>query len=143
RWYRAVRHWQNLTRDQKKSIDGSPAPDPNEEYLLYQTLVGVWPSMSSDTTESFVHRIQEYMVKAVREAKIHSSWLSPNEEYEQAVSDFVQNIFLPDHPFAAELSRFQSSISRAGAFNSISQALLKIAGPGVPDFYQGTEIQDF
>jgi (1->4)-alpha-D-glucan 1-alpha-D-glucosylmutase len=143
RWYRAVRHWQNLTRDQKKSVDGSPAPDSNEEYLLYQTLIGAWPSMNSDSTESFVHRIQEYLRKAIREAKIHSSWLSPNEEYEQAVSDFVRDILSPDHPFAAELNRFQNSISRAGVFNSISQTLLKITAPGVPDFYQGAEIQDF
>src|SRR6266542_4851678 len=93
--------------------------------------------------QSFVQRIQEYMVKALREAKIHSSWLNPDEEYEQAARDFITKILLPEGPFAKDFAEFQAPIARAGMFNSLSQTLLKITAPGVPDFYQGTEIWDF
>src|SRR5262245_26463199 len=90
RWYRAVRRWQNANRDQKTAIEDKSAPDANEEYLLYQTLLGAWPldAENGQAQESFVQRIQEYMIKALREAKIHSSWLNPDEEYEQAARDF-------------------------------------------------------
>jgi (1->4)-alpha-D-glucan 1-alpha-D-glucosylmutase len=83
------------------------------------------------------------MIKALREAKVHSSWLNPDEEYEQAVRDFISKIFSPDGAFARDFAEFQAPISRAGMFNSLSQTLLKITSPGVPDFYQGTEIWDF
>ena len=141
RWYRAARRWQNINRDLKTMIEDHAAPDANEEYLLYQTLVGAWPLEAPDG--QFVRRIQEYMVKALREAKIHSSWLSPNEEYEQAARDFISKILSPDGVFAKDFAEFQAPIARAGMFNSLSQTLLKITVPGVPDFYQGTEIWDF
>jgi (1->4)-alpha-D-glucan 1-alpha-D-glucosylmutase len=147
RWYRAVRQWQNLNREMKTVIEDQPAPDANEEYLLYQTLLGVWPLVaapdSKATPQSFVQRIQEYMIKALREAKIHSSWLNPDEEYEQAARDFISKILSPDGAFVKDFAEFQAPIARAGMFNSLSQTLLKIASPGVPDFYQGTEIWDF
>ncbi len=187
RWYRAVRRWQNMNRDLKTVIEDHAAPDANEEYLLYQTLLGAWPlDAASDcglriadcglkkeeerernkeedfglawcrggadeinplsairNPQSFVQRIQEYMVKALREAKIHSSWLNPDEEYEQAARDFITKILLPEGPFAKDFAEFQAPIARAGMFNSLSQTLLKITAPGVPDFYQGTEIWDF
>lgn len=145
RWYRAVRRWQNLNRDLKTMIEDSPAPDANEEYLLYQTLIGAWPFAVEDdeSRRSFVNRIQEYLVKAVREAKIHSSWLNHNEEYEQAVRDFVARLLAAGGPFINDFVEFQAPIARAGMFNSLSQTLLKIAAPGVPDFYQGSELWDF
>jgi (1->4)-alpha-D-glucan 1-alpha-D-glucosylmutase len=83
------------------------------------------------------------MIKALREAKIHSSWLNPDEEYEQAAREFISRILSPDGAFAKDFAEFQSPIARAGMFNSLSQTLLKIAAPGVPDFYQGTELWDF
>ena len=144
RWYRAVRRWQNMNRDLKTVIEDHAAPDANEEYLLYQTLLGAWPlDAAGEPPQSFVQRIQEYMVKALREAKIHSSWLNPDEEYEQAARDFITKILLPEGPFAKDFAEFQAPIARAGMFNSLSQTLLKITAPGVPDFYQGTEIWDF
>jgi (1->4)-alpha-D-glucan 1-alpha-D-glucosylmutase len=144
RWYRAARRWRNMNHDLKTAIEDSAAPDANEEYLLYQTLLGAWPlDAASEPPQSFVQRIQDYMVKALREAKIHSSWLNPDEEYEQAVRDFISNILSPDGEFAKDFAEFQASIARAGMFNSLSQTLLKIGAPGVPDFYQGTEIWDF
>jgi (1->4)-alpha-D-glucan 1-alpha-D-glucosylmutase len=145
RWYRAARRWQNLNREKKALIDGWPAPDANEEYLLYQTLVGTWPlgAGAGSADPPFVRRIQEYMIKALREAKIHSSWLSPNEEYEQAMRDFIEQILAAGSPFVSDFSEFQAPMARAGLFNSLSQTLLKITAPGVPDFYQGSEIWDF
>jgi (1->4)-alpha-D-glucan 1-alpha-D-glucosylmutase len=148
RWYRAVRRWQNMNRGLKVAIEEQPTPDANEEYLLYQALLGAWPlddatGCAGQPPQSFVQRIQEYMIKALREAKIHSSWLNPDEEYEQAARDFISKILSPDGAFAKDFAEFQSPIARAGMFNSLSQTLLKIAAPGVPDFYQGTEIWDF
>jgi (1->4)-alpha-D-glucan 1-alpha-D-glucosylmutase len=144
RWYRAVRRWQDMNRDLKTAIEDMAAPDANEEYLLYQTLLGAWPlDGAGGPPQSFVQRIQEYMIKALREAKIHSSWLNPDEEYEQAASDFISKILTPEGAFAKDFAEFQAPIARAGMFNSLSQTLLKIAAPGVPDFYQGTEIWDF
>ena len=144
RWYRAVRRWRNMNRDLKIAIEDMAAPDANEEYLLYQTLLGAWPfDAAGEPQQSFVQRIQEYMVKALREAKIHSSWLNPDEEYEQAARDFISKILAPDGAFTKDFVEFQAPIARAGMFNSLSQTLLKIAAPGVPDFYQGTEIWDF
>jgi (1->4)-alpha-D-glucan 1-alpha-D-glucosylmutase len=144
RWYRAVRRWRNMNRDLKTAIEDMAAPDANEEYLLYQTLLGAWPlDAAGEPPQSFVQRIQEYMVKALREAKIHSSWLNPDEEYEQAARDFISKILAPDGAFTKDFVEFQAPIARAGMFNSLSQTLLKIAAPGVPDFYQGTEIWDF
>jgi (1->4)-alpha-D-glucan 1-alpha-D-glucosylmutase len=148
RWYRAVRRWQNMNREMKTMIEDRAAPDANEEYLLYQTLLGAWPLDASpgpgaQPPQSFVERIQEYMIKALREAKIHSSWLNSDEEYEQAARDFISKILSPDSAFAKDFAEFQSPIARAGMFNSLSQTLLKIAAPGVPDFYQGTELWDF
>src|SRR5262249_39312896 len=153
RWYRAARRWQNMNRDLKTMLEDQAAPDANEEYLLYQTLIGAWPvdELDEGASQSFVPRIQEYMIKAIREAKIHSSWLNPNEEYEQAARDFISKILSSDGAplgaldgaFAKDFAEFQAPIARAGMFNSLSQTLLKITVPGVPDFYQGTEIWDF
>jgi (1->4)-alpha-D-glucan 1-alpha-D-glucosylmutase len=144
RWYRAVRRWQDMNRDLKTAIEDQPAPDSNEEYLLYQTLLGAWPlDAAGEPPQPFVQRIQEYMIKALREAKIHSSWLNPDEEYEQAARDFISKILSPEDAFVRDFDDFQTPIARAGMYNSLSQTLLKIAAPGVPDFYQGTELWDF
>jgi (1->4)-alpha-D-glucan 1-alpha-D-glucosylmutase len=109
RWYRAVRRWQDMNRDLKTAIEDMAAPDANEEYLLYQTLLGAWPlDGAGGPPQSFVQRIQEYMIKALREAKIHSSWLNPDEEYEQAASDFISKILTPEGAFAKDFAEFQA-----------------------------------
>lgn len=147
RWYRAIRRWRNLNREKKVQLDDFSVPDANEEYLLYQTLVGVWPltAMDAEAHEIFVQRIEEYLIKAVREAKIHSSWINANDGYEQAVRCFVRDVLQQrdDNEFLKSFADFQSAVARAGMFNSLSQTLLKMTAPGVPDFYQGTEIWDF
>jgi (1->4)-alpha-D-glucan 1-alpha-D-glucosylmutase len=123
------------------------APDSNEEYLLYQTLIGTWPllPMNPDEHAVYVQRMQSYMQKALHEAKMHSSWISPNAEYDQAVQEFVAKVLeaSADNPFLEDFRQVQGPIAQAGMWNSLSQVVLKIASPGVPDFYQGNELWSF
>ncbi|HEY6186656.1 MAG TPA: malto-oligosyltrehalose synthase [Pyrinomonadaceae bacterium] len=143
-WNQAIHRWRELNAAHKATIEGAEVPDANEEYLLYQTLLGAWPlsEMNADAHAEFVTRIQDYMNKALKEAKLHTSWINPNETYDAAVSAFVSQILEPceSNPFLADFIEFQKTIARAGLCNSLSQTLLKITSPGVPDFYQGTEI---
>jgi (1->4)-alpha-D-glucan 1-alpha-D-glucosylmutase len=146
-WYEAVRRWRQMNRDKKAKIDGAEAPDPNAEYLLYQTMLGVWPLARLDAGghAELVHRVQDYMDKALKEAKVHTSWVNPNQRYDRAVRDFVAAILDPaeQNAFCEEFREFLAPVARAGMYNSLSQLLLKIASPGVPDFYQGSESWDF
>ena len=145
-WAQASRRWQKLNRRHKKEIDGEDAPDANEGYLLYQTLIGSWPLAPLDdaTRPAYVTRIQEYMLKALREAKVNSSWIEPNEEWEKALHDFIGRILDPANTrFLNSFEPFAAKIAQWGAINSLSQTLLKLTLPGVPDFYQGSELWDF
>lgn len=142
-WAAKLRRWSSLTRRMKKLIEGRPAPDRNDEYFLYQTLTGAMP-FTDEEYGVFVERIKGYAVKAVREAKIHTAWLKPDIEYEEAFVSFIdallkksdKNIFLKD------FMPFQKKIAWYGMLNSLSQAVLKITSPGIPDFFQGTELWD-
>lgn len=130
----------------KTEVGGTRAPDANEEYLLYQTVLGVWP-MDRDRREALpelISRVQAYMQKAIREAKVNTSWIRPDEAYEEAVRSFVAKVLDPaQNPrFLAELAEVQAKIAHAGVWASLTQVLLKIASPGVPDFYQGSELWD-
>lgn len=146
-WRARVTRWSRLTRRLKAEVDGRPAPDRNEEYLLYQTLVGAWPLTPPDDREYrvFCDRIQGYMHKALREAKVHTSWVNPNQAHEDAVSRFIAALLDRSRPnlFLEDFLPFQERIARYGACNSLAQVLLKITAPGIPDFYQGTELWDF
>jgi len=146
-WYRAIRRWSTMNRQWKTKVGSAFAPDANEEYLLYQTLVGTWPLLGMDAAEhaAYLERIQGYMRKAVHEAKTHSSWINPNAEHDQAVDNFVARVLNPakENCFLEDFRQFQGPIARAGMWNSLSQVLLKIASPGVPDFYQGSELWSF
>ncbi len=143
-WGRRLYKWSKWNEPNKQQVDGSPAPDRNDETLLYQTLVGAWPACPSEM-DSFRDRIRNYMQKAIREAKTHSSWLRPNEPYENACLAFINAILAEgdDNRFLKDFTAFHKRIAVAGALNALSQVLLKIASPGVPDFYQGTELWDF
>jgi (1->4)-alpha-D-glucan 1-alpha-D-glucosylmutase len=146
-WNRAIYRWREMNRPKKARVEGGEAPDANEEYLLYQTLLGTWPLEEADDAahEEYVGRIRGYMQKAIKEAKLHTSWINPDEEYERAVADFVGAVLdrEANARFTSDLAAFQRLTARAGMLNSLSQTLLKIAAPGVPDFFQGTEIWDF
>jgi (1->4)-alpha-D-glucan 1-alpha-D-glucosylmutase len=142
-WRAAVTAWRRLNRRHKRTVNGLAAPDRNDEYFLYQTLVGAYP-FEPGQLPSFRDRVAAYMVKAVREAKVHTAWLKPDEEYEAAVLGFVAGILdeAPGGRFLEAFRPFQARVAFYGLFNSLSQVLLKIASPGVPDFYQGTELWD-
>jgi len=142
-WKKNVRSWSRLNKTKKKRVRGMPAPDANDEYFLYQTLMGAWPFGETEYPQ-FLERIKAYVVKAVREAKVHTAWLQPDMEYEEAYVSFVESILVPEesNAFLQELKPFQVKIAYYGVFNSLSQTLLKITAPGVPDFYQGTELWD-
>ncbi len=147
-WRAALRRWARANRKHKRSVDGQLAPSPNEEYFLYQTLLGVWPcagDLDDAAYEDLLSRVDAYMRKALNEAKIHSSWVNTNEPYLAAVSDFIRAILRRDdaNRFLPDFLAFQQEVAHYGAFNSLAQVLLKITSPGVPDIYQGTELWDF
>jgi (1->4)-alpha-D-glucan 1-alpha-D-glucosylmutase len=144
-WKAAVARWRAVNRRFKTDVDGRSAPGANEEYLLYQTLVGAWPfEARAGTAREFRDRIAAYMIKALREAKVHTSWLSPEERYERAVTRFVESILdrRPGNAFLQSFIPFQARIAALGIYNSLAQLLVKMTAPGVPDFYQGTELWD-
>ena len=143
-WHRRLRGWREMNSSMKSVHDGGEAPTLNDEYLFYQTLVGAWPvgDEAEDPPESFVERIRDYMLKAVREAKEKTSWANQNEEYESAVEGFVDGV-LGSRNFRNDFVPFQRRISHFGMMNSISQTLIKLAVPGVPDTYQGNELWEF
>lgn len=146
-WEQAWKRWSTFNRAKKIELEGAEVPDANEEYLLYQTLVGTWPlgPLDEETQRQYVERLERYMEKALKEAKLHTSWVNPNALYDRAVKDFVRAILLPeaDHEFLTDFQRFQARIARIGIWNALAQVLLKITSPGVPDVYQGTELWDF
>ncbi len=146
RWKEAVLLWRQMNRRFLENWDGEPIPDANEEYLIYQTLVGTWPvtPMDDAAREAYCNRIVQYMEKALREAKLHTSWMNPSEDYETLVFDFVRKILGPEAAaFQTDLTQFVAEIADAGFVNSLSQVVLKATLPGAPDFYQGTELWDF
>jgi (1->4)-alpha-D-glucan 1-alpha-D-glucosylmutase len=164
-WSREVGRWMRINRSQRTIIDGEPAPDRNDEYRFYQALLGIWPvenpevRLKPDTTSAppevrakpdttsreVIERLQAYMIKSVKEAKLHTSWLTTNEDYETAVARFVERVltgrgaarFLPAF---APLAR---RVALIGMTNGLAQVALKLGSPGIPDFYQGTELWDF
>ncbi|BAU48063.1 4-alpha-glucanotransferase [Sulfurifustis variabilis] len=145
-WRERVSRWARLNRGRKRRLDEEFAPDRNDEYLLYQTLVGAWPlgRVGPDGLAAFRARIEEYMLKAVREAKVHTSWINPNTEYEEAVRGFVQGVLTSEgNLFFEDFVPFTEKLVRYGLYNGLSQVLLKLTVPGMPDIYQGTELWDF
>jgi (1->4)-alpha-D-glucan 1-alpha-D-glucosylmutase len=146
-WSAAITRWARLNRRHKQHTDDEESPSRNDEYLLYQVLLGAWPleGLTRENRAEFVRRIQEYMAKATREAKVHTSWINPNETYDEAIQKFVAAILDPrrSRAFLVDIAAFQRIIARAGAINSLGQTLLKLTVPGVPDTYQGNELWDF
>jgi (1->4)-alpha-D-glucan 1-alpha-D-glucosylmutase len=145
-WDQQVRRWQSLNDPYKRVTQKRTIPDPNNEYFLYQTLVGALPwGNYPKEYPTFVERIKEYVVKAVREAKVYTAWLRPDTEYEDGFVSFVECILKDSdqNEFLAEFRLFQQKIAEYGIYNSLSQTLLKLTAPGVPDIYQGSELWDF
>lgn len=143
-WRVTLGRWGKLNKKKKLLVDGQPAPDRNEEYLLYQTLLGAWPltAMNADEYVEFKRRIQDYIRKATKEAKANTSWINPNQAYDDAVQEFVGTV-LDESLFLKDFQALQDKIAQYGMYNALSQTLLKLTVPGVPDIYQGSELWDF
>ncbi|WP_263971661.1 malto-oligosyltrehalose synthase [Leptolyngbya ohadii] len=142
-WEHHLRNWHAINAPLKDTVEGLDAPAHNDEYFLYQTLLGAYPFDPAEH-DSFIDRVKEYVIKACRESKVHSSWQLPDSDYEKAYTDFVDRILknTDDNLFLQEFRPFQRKIQHYGICNSLSQTLLKMTAPGVPDFYQGTELWD-
>lgn len=142
-WFKKVASWHEINRCHKTDVNDEPAPDRNDEYLIYQTLVGALPVETGDY-EPFYQRLKDYMMKVIREAKVHTTWVESNEAYEQAVLGFLENLF--QHPqsvlFWKDFLIFQQRIHQYGLINTLAQTVLKLTCPGIPDIYQGTEDWD-
>lgn len=146
-WEKAIKQWNGINQQYKVLIDDSLVPDANEEYLIYQTLIGTWPldDLSEETYHQYTQRIQEFMEKAIKEAKLHSSWIDSNEPHHAAVKEFIVRILDIHSPnkFIDEFRCFIEKIISCGMLNSLAQLILKLTCPGVPDIYQGNEIWNF
>ncbi len=147
-WADRVGRWSHLNKGHRSEIEaGVFAPDANEEYLLYQSLVGVWPATEGESRVAgdFKSRIQAFMKKALCEAKVHSSWINPDPDYEAAVARFIDAILDPEQSgeFLGDLAHFVDRVAAAGRINSIAQTVIRCTAPGIPDTYQGTESWDY
>jgi (1->4)-alpha-D-glucan 1-alpha-D-glucosylmutase len=143
-WEACLQRWSAWNQAKKRLVNGMAVPDPNEEYFLYQTLMGAWPLFREEVPE-FKARLGAYIIKAAREAKVHTRWIAPDHEHENALTAFAAAILDESNhnDFLEDFQQVQARLAYCGALNSLSQVLLKIASPGVPDFYQGTELWDF
>jgi len=149
-WRASLQRWRVINRRAKQNVDEAEAPDGNEEYLVYQTLLGTWPMESNGSAAAtvgpeYIERVQAYMAKALKEAKMNTSWIQPNESWDKAMAEFIARILdpSPKNKFPASFSPVAEEIARLGAINSLAQVALKLTVPGVPDIYQGNEIWDF
>ncbi|TVR19818.1 MAG: malto-oligosyltrehalose synthase [Anaerolineaceae bacterium] len=140
-WAQVVREWKQINDHARSEAGDIFAPSRNDEYLIYQTLVGTYqPGIDDDDT--FVGRIIGYMHKAINEAKTHSNWINPNAAYGQAIADFVSAIW-DNVAFRESFDDLTRRVIHFGRFNSLSQTLLKLTCPGMPDIYQGNELWDY
>ena len=153
-WAAALSSWTRRLEPLLREVDGRKAPDRNELMLFFQTLVGVWPNQppgaqlqlpAREELEQLSHRLQQYMVKAIKEGKVNTSWIQDNKSWEEAVTGFVRDVLAlpPKHGFWKSFLNFQRQVAAIGMHDSLAQVVLKVASPGVPDLYQGTELWDF
>jgi (1->4)-alpha-D-glucan 1-alpha-D-glucosylmutase len=142
-WRHYLNKWSQWNESQCREVHGVRVPERNEETLLYQTLIGSWP-VGEPACACYTRRIQEFMVKAVREAMVHTRWTLPNLDHERALEEFIENILrdTPENRFLRDLRRFADRVAYYGALNNLSQLVVKLASPGVADFYQGSELWD-
>ena len=145
-WRALLRRWQRMNRSKTTLVDDATVPSSNDEYLLYQILLGTFANedADADALTTYCERIQAYMLKAGREAKVHTSWINPNDEYEAAVASFVSALLTASgrNLFLKDLRTHSRTLAWFGMLNSLSMTLLKLTSPGVPDIYQGNETTD-
>jgi (1->4)-alpha-D-glucan 1-alpha-D-glucosylmutase len=142
-WRRTLLSFTRRAEGLRREIDGRQAPDRNEETLFLQSVIGTWPTQP-EQLQSLSPRLTDYMIKAAKEAKVNTSWIQEDRRWEDALRAFVEGIFAlpPKHAIWKIVAPFAQRVSEIGLHNSLSQLVLKIASPGVPDFYQGTELWD-
>jgi len=144
-WRAAISRWARANASARTLVRGEYAPDRSDEYLYYQALVGAWPAgFTGQPDREFVGRMRSYIQKAVKEKKTHTSWIHPSEDYDNAISNFVERTLtgVKSRLFRALFLPFVERIASLGMVNSLSQLILKIGSPGIPDFYQGSELWD-
>ncbi|MBF7143426.1 MULTISPECIES: malto-oligosyltrehalose synthase [Pseudomonas] len=149
-WYSAlITHWQALASNLRGEYADGPAPSGGDEAMLYQALLGSWPlDLQADDTqalEAYAERMQQWQQKALREAKLVSSWSAPNEAYEGACRSFLQDLLTAEHalPLRQSIASAVQVLAPGGALNGLVQATLRATTPGIPDLYQGTDYWDF
>jgi len=154
-WTGQVRRWRRMNKGLGEQVDGKHAPDAATEYLFYQTVVGLWPAPApnlahvlpeEEVLQDLRVRIQEYMLKAAREAKTHTSWTQQKRPYEECLVKFVGNLLRPESgglAFLTDVQRLVARIARPGFWNSLSRTLVQFTAPGTPDLYQGDELWNF
>jgi (1->4)-alpha-D-glucan 1-alpha-D-glucosylmutase len=140
-WEKYVRQWFDENKNFRVTIGDRTAPSVNDEYFIYQSLLGGFPH-TMEVTEEFLNRFNEYLVKAIREAKVNSNWTQPDADYEQACKRFVELLINPDHPFMRSFKPLIEMITRYANLYALGQALIKVTAPGIPDVYQGSELWD-
>ncbi len=142
-WYaEQVEHWRSLAGPLREHAD---SPSAGDELILYQALLGSWPLEHNPDFEAYQHRLWQWQQKALREAKLQSSWSAPNDAYEQGAEEFLKRLLLSEAgaPLRSALDSAAQTIAPAGALNGLAQTLLHLTVPGVPDVYQGDEFWDF
>ncbi|MCW2243872.1 malto-oligosyltrehalose synthase [Azospirillum canadense] len=153
-WERQIQTWSRLLRARRGDVEGTAPPDRNDEYLFYQLILGAWPAeltgvepakLDPQALTEFAERIAGAMTKSMREAKVHTTWAAPNEAYESAMTGFVHDALdaARSNAFFDAFLPFQERVAKLGMLNGLSQALLKLTSPGVPDIYQGCELWNF
>jgi (1->4)-alpha-D-glucan 1-alpha-D-glucosylmutase len=142
-WEGRLKTWSRINRSKKRKVKGGEVPDRNDEYFLYQTLIGSYPA-EGEPDADFIERLKAYIVKAVREAKVHTEWLKPDLAYETAFVKFAEAILsqTAEDRFLSEFVPFAKNVAYCGMFNSLAQTLFRVTAPGFPDTYQGTELWD-
>jgi len=146
-WEEQIKRWREINAAAKDCVNGIDVPDANDEYFLYQTLIGTFPftaDLEGEEYQTYIRRVKEYLVKAIREAKVHTAWLRADTNYEEAFMNFAERLLKDtgEGSFLAHFLPFQRQIQHYGVFNSLAQLTLKLTCPGVPDIYQGTELWD-
>jgi (1->4)-alpha-D-glucan 1-alpha-D-glucosylmutase len=150
-WRKQTNIWSRLLRARRGDIEATAPPDRNDEYLFYQLLVGTWPvellgsePLDPAALQQYTERLKGAVTKSIREAKVHSTWASPNTVYEDAVMAFVDSALDPEasKTFLAAFLSFEERVSRLAVHNSLVQTTLKLTVPGVPDIYQGADLWD-
>ncbi len=146
-WAASVARWRQINHGHIRMLDDGPAPEPAVEWMLYQALAGVWPTTlqpgDAQGLSALAERFAAYVEKALREAKLRTNWGDGNQDYEQAVIDYARHLLSPADPaFLQDFCTTLQPFIRAGLLNSLTQTLIKLTAPGVPDIYQGSETCD-